>query len=94
MVHYMLLTRQMTKLADSLFHIVRLANQPTKTHKGKDFAAYKVYAQSELADVTMQVEKLCRILGVDFNETVEMGRRRDAEKKVEYLKDHPYDLWV
>jgi hypothetical protein len=94
MLHYMLMTRQMTKLSDSLLHIVRLANQPDHTHKGKDYAGYKAYAQSELADILIQVEKMCNLLGVDFQETVRMGRSRDREKKSEYLAEHPHDHWV
>ncbi len=94
MLHYMLMTRQMTKLSDSLLHIVRLANQPDHMHKGKDYAGYKAYAQSELADILVQVEKICDILGCDFDATLEMGRSRDLEKKAEYLSMHPHDHWL
>lgn len=93
-MHYMLLTRQMTKLSDSLLHIVRLHTQSDKKHKGIDYNGYKAYAQSEIADILMQCKKLCDILGVDFISTYMMGIKRDEEKRKEYLEIHPEDEWI
>ena len=93
-VHYMMLTRQMTKLSDCITHIMRLHTQPDGKHKGMDYAGYRVYAQSELADALVQTRKLCDILDLDFVETYCMGMVRDREKKAEYLETHPNDEWI
>jgi hypothetical protein len=96
MVHYLMLTRQVTHLADCLFHIVRLATQKDGTHGSKklDYKGWKAYSQSELSDVLVQVWKLCRILDIDYEETFKMGMQRDAEKRILYEKTHPGDKWV
>jgi hypothetical protein len=93
-LHYMLLTRQMTKLSDCLLHIIRLQTQKNGKHKGVDYKGYRSYAQSELSDVLLQTKKLCDILGLDFIETYLMGIKRDEEKKKEYLESHPEDVWI
>lgn len=94
MFHYMILTRQMTRLSDSLLHIIRLYTQKDHKHKGIDYRGYRAYAQSELADIILQVKKLCDILGLDFIETYTMGLARDKEKSQEYLDQHPEDTWI
>jgi len=96
MVHYMMLTRQITHLADCLFHIVRIATQKDATHGSLhlDYRGWRAYSQSELADVIMQIKKLCDILELDFIDTYLMGMKRDREKKEDYEKTHPNDKWV
>lgn len=95
-VHYIMLTRQLTRLADCIFHIIRLATQLDGRHGSADldFRGYKAYAQTEIADVICQAKRLCDILELNFGETVKMGDIRDEEKKAEYLKNHPNDKWV
>jgi len=95
-VHYLMLTRQITHLADCLFHIVRLETQADKTHGSAklDYKGYRAYSQSELSDAIVQIKKLCDILDLDFIETYSMGMKRDAEKKKLYLEMHPGDKWV
>jgi hypothetical protein len=96
MVHYMMLTRQITHLADCLFHIVRLHTQKDGTHGSKklDYRGWRAYSQSEIADVIIQTEKLCKILDLDFMATYEMGKERDKEKREMYEQLHPGDKWV
>lgn len=96
LVHYVMLTRQITRLADCLFHIVRLATQESGKHGSAnlDYLGYRAYAKTELADVLCQVRKLCDVLSLNFNEILNLGIERDKEKKETYLKDHPKDEWV
>jgi len=91
-LHYMLLTRQMTRLADCFQHIFRLSTR--EDDDGKLFKGYRAYAQSELADVIYQAKKLCEILGIDFEETEKLGDLRDKEKKEEFLKKYPNEHWI
>jgi len=83
-LHYMLLTRQLTKMSDALLHVIR----------GEDELGYRAFAQTELSDAIRQCEKLSSVLGVDFQETLQMGRDRDAEKEAEWRKMHPGGLWI
>jgi len=96
MVHYMMLTRQITHLADCLFHIVRLETQPDGTHGSAklNYKGYRAYSQSEISDAIVQMKKLCDILDLDFIDTYLMGMKRDEEKKKMYLETHPGDKWV
>ena len=91
-LHYMLLTRQMTRLADCLQHIFRLHTR--EDDDGKLFKGYKAYAQSELADVICEVKRLCKTLGISFEKTEEMGDVRYEEKKQEFLKKYPDEHWI
>jgi len=95
-VHYMMLTRQMTRLSDCFMHIIRLPTQESGTHGrlNLDFIGYRAYAKTELADIICQIKKLCKILELNFNMTLIMGLKRDEEKKAEYLKKHPNDEWI
>jgi NTP pyrophosphatase (non-canonical NTP hydrolase) len=95
MLHYLMLTRQITSLADCLLHIIRLYT------RAKDRAEYQIlfngyrgYAQTELADVICQVKRICEILGLSFEETCKMGDRRYSEKMEEFKKRYPEDEWI
>jgi len=94
-MHYMMLTRQETKLSDSLLHLIRLHTR-VKTEKEMKvlFEGYKRYAQTELADSIFQIEKLCECLGLSFEETISMGKIRDKEKRQEFGKRYPNDSWI
>lgn len=91
-LHYMMLTRQMTRLADCIQHILRLRTRDDSD--GKLFKGYAAYAQSELSDVFAQGKKICEILGLSFEETVQLGILRDEEKRVEFLNRYPTESWV
>jgi len=91
-VLYMLLTRQMTRLADCFQHTFRLHKRGDSD--GKLFRGYKAYAQSELADALWLIKRICDVLGVDFNETIELGVLRDKEKREEFLRRYPGEEWV
>lgn len=96
MVHYLMLTRQCTHLADCLFHIVRLATQKDGTHGSLhlDYRGWRAYTQSEIADMLVQAKRLCDELDLDFIDTYSMGLKRDIEKRKDYEKIHPNDKWV
>jgi len=94
LLQYLLLTRQITGLADCFQHIIRLGNKPDNETTRQKFRAYILFSQTELSDTIAQVEKLCDLLGLDFNETIEMGRKRQEEKKQDYLKRNPKDVWT
>lgn len=91
-LHYMLLTRQMTRLADCFQHIFRLYTR--EDGDGRLFKGYKAYAQSELADVIRETKKLCNILDMSFEETEKIGDTRDEEKQEEFLKKYPNEHWI
>ncbi len=95
---YIMLTRQATRLADCLTHIIRLptSNDGKAVHESKilDFKGFRAYMQTELSDVLCQAKKMIEILGLDFDETLKMGLQRDIEKKTEYLKKHPNEEWI
>lgn len=94
MLHYMLLTRQMAKLSDSLLHIIRLDSRATGEKKKSLFNGYRAYAQTELADTICQVKKICEDLGLSYKETEKMGDERDKEKGVEFFRRYPNEPWI
>ena len=94
LLQYLLLTRQITSLADSVQHIIRLGNKPDSVENRLKHKGYMAFAQSELSDVYAQFVKICDLLEIDIQETVEMGLKRQEEKKKEYLQRNPNDVWI
>jgi hypothetical protein len=94
MLQYLLLTRQITSLADSVQHIIRLGNKPRNETNILKYKGYVAFIQSELSDVYAQYVKLCDLLELDVKETNEMGMKRQLEKMEEYLKKNPEDVWI
>jgi len=92
-LYYMLLTRQMTKLSDCFFHIIRLDFKLDKERE-ELFVGYRAYAQSELADAICLIKKICGILGVSYIETENLGDKREKEKREEFLKRYPNEPWT
>jgi len=86
---FYLLIRQTGSLADCFRHI-----QKDRLFETEQLQGWRAYVQTELGDVTVLVEKTCALFDLDYQETQEIGRRRDAEKAEEYLKRHPGGLWV
>jgi hypothetical protein len=64
-LHYMLLTRQLTKMSDALLHVIR----------GEDELGYRAFAQTELADAIVQCEKTAKILRGGFYGNIADGAR-------------------
>ena len=93
MLHYMLLTRQMTKLSDCLLHIIRLDFRATGEEKKSLFNGYRAYARTELADVICQVKKICEDLGLSYEKVDALEDVRDKEKEEEFLKKYPNIIW-
>lgn len=92
LLHYMLLTRQMTRLSDCLLHIIRLHTRGDED--GRLFRGYRAYAQTELADIINHIMKLCDILGISFEETESMSDERDEEKREEFREKFPNKRWI
>jgi hypothetical protein len=95
-LHYIILVRQLARLSDSLLHIIRMH---TRVEQGsvkatQCFKGYSAHAQTEIADILCQSKKICEILGLDFNETMEMGDTRYEEKMKEFLAKYPKDNWI
>ena len=95
-VHYIMLTRQLTHLSDCLLHIIRLPTQENGMHGSQnlDYKGYRAYIQTEIADILVQAGKLLETLDLPFQETLAMGLTRDLEKQEEYLRKHPNDKWI
>jgi len=94
LLQYLLLTRQITALSDCFQHIIRLGNKPDNKINRDKFLAYKLFSQTELSDIIMQVYKLCGLLDISISETIKMGMDRQEEKKEAYLKRYPDDVWI
>lgn len=84
---------RMTKLSDCFFHIMRLDFKP-KEEREELFIGYRIYVQSELADVICLVKKICGILGLSYIETENLGDIRNREKRVQFLKRYPNEPWT
>lgn len=97
LLHYTMLTRQITAISDCLIHIIRLnqTHQPQK-HKGQtlDIKGFKSYIQTEIADITTYCQKICNDLNINFEETLQLGQQREQEKKKEFTKKHPQEHWI
>ena len=91
---YMLLTRQITSLSDCIQHIIRLGNKPDTEVNRLKYKGYVAFAQSELSDVYAQYVKMCDILEIPIQETCEMGMIRQEEKRKEYERRNPTDVWI
>ena len=91
-LHYMMLTRQITRLTDCFLHIFRLHTRGDET--GNLFKGYRAYVQTELGDAICCIKEICETLGLDFKETEIMGDTRYKEKQEEFLKRHPNDHWI
>lgn len=92
-LYYMLLTRQLTKLSDCFFHIMRVDFKPEK-ERNELYIGYRIYIQSELADIIRLVKNICSILRISYIETEEIGDKRDREKKEEFIRKYPNEPWV
>ena len=92
-LYYMLLTRQLTKLSNCFFHIMRLDFKPEKERE-ELFIGYRNYVQSELADAICLIKKICEILGISYIETENLGDKREKEKREEFLKRYPNEPWI
>jgi hypothetical protein len=94
LIHYVMLSRQMTHLCDCFTHIIRLDTNDIHGSKGLDIKGYRAYAQSEISDMLVQTKKLCDILEIDFVDTYTLGLKRDIEKEKLYKENHPNDKWI
>ena len=96
LLNYALLTRQLAKLSDCIFHIIRVEEKEKKDHQNKDglVTGYTIYAQSELSDALAQIEQMCICLELDFNKTLSMGRIRYIEKAKSFKEKNPGEEWI
>ena len=91
--YFMMATRQLTKLSDTFFHIIRLHTREPH-NSANHLNGYRAYAQTEIADIITQLKKMCLALNLSFNETCEMADKRDKEKEAEFKRKYPNDPWV
>lgn len=89
---FYLLNRQTGAIADCLRHIQ--GDKQDTEYTDEEVKGWVGYMQTELADTSMIVRRICNVLGVDYDATVVMGVVRDSEKKKEYLKRHPGAHWI
>ncbi len=92
-IYFMMATRQLTKLSDTFFHIIRLYTR--ESHNAENHLnGYRAYAQTEIADIITQLKKMCLALNISFDKTCEMADKRDKEKEAEFKRKYPNDPWV
>ena len=89
---FYLLNRQTGAIADCLRHIQ--GDKQNAGYTDEEAKGWIAHIQTELADTSMIVRRLCGVLGIDYDATVVMGIVRDTEKKAEYLHRHPGAYWV
>jgi hypothetical protein len=94
MLHYNLLVRQLARLSDPILHIIRLYTRANPDNYQGLRNGYSAFAQTEIADIICQSKKILEILGLSFEETVQMGDERYEEKKAEFIKRYPNDEWI
>lgn len=89
---FYLFIRQMGAIADCLRHIQ--GDKQGAEYSVEEVNGWIVYTQTELADTSMIIRRMCNTLGIDYDATVVMGVTRDAEKREGYLKRHPEARWI
>ena len=89
---YYLFIRQMGAIADCLRHIQ--GGKQGAMYSDEEINGWIAYTQTELADVSILVRRMCNVLDIDYDSTVVMGIARDEEKRKEYLRRHPERIWV
>lgn len=89
---FYLLNRQTGSIADCLRHIQ--GDKHGAGYTEEEAKGWIAFMQTELADTSWIVRRLCNVLEIDYNATLIMGVKRDAEKKKEYLERHPGANWV
>lgn len=89
---YYLFIRQMGAIADCLRHIQ--GDKQGAMYSDEEINGWIAHTQTELADTSVLVRRMCNVLGVDYDSTVIMGIARDVEKRDEYLRRHPGAHWV
>ena len=89
---FYLMTRQTGAIADCLRHIQ--GDKQNAGYTDEEAKGWIAHMQTELADMSYLIRSMCKVLGIDYDPTVIMGIRRDAEKRAEYLRRHPGAHWV
>lgn len=89
---YYLLVRQTGAIADCLRHIQ--GDKQGAGYTDEEAKGWIAHIQTELADTSWIVRRMCNVLGISYDATLIMGVMRDTEKSAEYLKRHPGAYWV
>jgi len=89
---FYLLNRQTGAIADCLRHIQ--GDKQGANYTDEEAKGWIAHIQTELADTSLIVRRICNVLDLDYDTTLIMGIIRDAEKKGEYLQRHPGAYWV
>lgn len=86
-MHFLVMVRQMTELARCIEGIL---DEPD----GEDrYRGWKGFLLTGLADTLYQAKELCRVLGFNFMETVQLGEDRNEEKRAEFQRKYPDRPW-
>jgi thymidylate synthase len=93
-LHYILLTRQMSSLSDCLLHLIRLDRRASGSTLVRRRKGYVDHASTELADIIMQVKRLCVILGLEYWNVDALAERRDSEKSRDFRRRYPSEPWI
>jgi hypothetical protein len=94
LLHYSLIVRQLAALHDCILHLIRLKQRAKKEEYPIKRAGYIAYAQTELADILYQTIQLCRHLGLNPKDTIEMGKTRYDEKMKKFKEKYPQEEWI
>ena len=89
---FYLLNRQTGAIADCLRHIQ--GDKQGANYTDEEAEGWVAHMQTELADISWIVRRMCNVLDIDYDMTLVMGVFRDAEKCKEYLHRHPGAYWV
>lgn len=93
-IHYMILSRQSAELSAALMHIFNLqTKQEPIEDKEKEFRGHRASAKIVLGDMLCQIEEICKILDLNFEEVKKIGSEKNQEKREEFLKKHPDGKW-
>lgn len=93
-LHFNLLVRQMAGISKCLLKIYRLHKRTQGDEYEQKLNGYKGFTQTELADAIQHCRIIGDILGLSFEETVRLGEERYLEKKKEFQRRYPKEIWI
>jgi hypothetical protein len=94
MVLYAMLSRELANLSKCLLHIIRLPARAEGEKYDSLLIGYKAHAQTELGDIIHKIKRLCAVLGLSFEETVQLGNERGEEKEKQFSKRYPEEKFI
>lgn len=89
-MRFLVIVRQDGELAQSIKGMVR---EPYRLSEQERYAGWRSYIFSALGQKIFQVERICELLGFDFQEMRAFGKENNQEKREEYSKKDPGCIW-